>query len=121
MRKYVVKKLPSRKQMLANGGEIQGPSHEMGGVAVQDPSGEQVAEVEGGERVFSTEDTAMLEQSAMQIAQLQEQNPQAADQLATELGYAVVEMIMRQEQMAQGDAAMQGAQPSPEQMANQFG
>lgn len=86
---------------MADGGVVDGPSHEQGGVDVQDQSGEPVAEVEGGERIFSTEDTAMIEQTAMQILQLKEQNPQAADQMATELGYAIVEMVVKQEQAQQ--------------------
>lgn len=81
-----------------------------------DESGQQVAEVEGNERVFSTEDTQQMEQIATQIMELQQSNPSAADQLAKELGFMVVEMIMKQEQNQQ----MQEAGMMDE-AANSFG
>jgi hypothetical protein len=127
-------------QSLQEGGMAEGPEHEEGGIAaVQAQTGEQVAEIEGGERVFSQEDTAMLEQGAMQIIEMTDAGDQAgADDMAKKLGYAVVNMIAAQEQnqaqqeqgMAQQGAAPQGGggQPSPEEMAameaeamNQFG
>lgn len=109
---YKVKPLPRRYQ---TGGMVQGPPHEQGGVVTVDPSGQPIAEVEGGERIFSVEDTQQMEQVAMQIMELQQTNPTAADQLAKELGYMVVEMIMRQEQNTQvEEAVMMDA-------ANQFG
>ncbi len=86
------------RMQMADGGMVQGPPHEQGGVeAVQEETGEPIAEVEGGERIFSIEDTQMMEQAAAQIAQLAEQDPAGADEAAKQLGYAVVKMIMKQE------------------------
>ena len=84
-------------QKLQPGGAVQGPSHEMGGVPAVNAQQEPIAEVEGGERVFSVEDTQLLEQAAMQIMQTAQQDPAAADQMAMELGYKVVEMLVKQE------------------------
>lgn len=84
--------------MLASGGKAEGPSHEEGGIDAVDQSGQPVAEIEGGERVFSKEDTAALEQSAEQIIQLQESGDKAgAEDMAMRLGFAVVNMIAAQE------------------------
>lgn len=44
-----------------NGGKFQGPSHEQNGILAVDPIGRPVAEVEGGERLFSVEDSQELE------------------------------------------------------------
>lgn len=106
-----VKSLPSRsqnKQYLAQGGTAQGPSHEQGGIEAQTPEGKPVAEIEGGERLFSQEDTQQIEQACQQITQLQQENPKAADQLAKELGYAVCEMVIKQEQQQQSEDQGQG-------------
>lgn len=110
-------------------GKVEGPSHEQGGVpAVDAKTGEQVAEIEGEERIFSVEDTSMMEQAAMEIIKATQAGDQeAADDMAKRLGYAVVEMIAAQEQNAEAQAAQGGgaAQPSPDDMAaqaaNQFG
>ena len=84
----------------AEGGVVEGPSHEQGGVpAVDEQTGEQVAEIEGGERIFSTEDTAQLEQAAQQVLQLADQDQLQADEAAKQLGYRVTEMILKQEQV----------------------
>lgn len=123
-----IKKLPSKKQVrkYAEGGVIEGPSHEEGGVpAVDAQSGAEVAEVEGGERIFSTQDTQAMEQVAGQIMEIQEKSPQKADQLAKELGYMIVEMMMKQEQnQALQDAGMGGEQDpmaaQDAEMANSF-
>lgn len=115
-----IKKLPSKRfRQYAEGGVIEGPSHDQGGVpAVNEQTGEQVAEVEGGERIFSTEDTQQMEQIAMQVMELQQSNPTAADQLAKELGFMVVEMIMKQEQNQQMQEAGMGDQM--DEAANSF-
>src|SRR4051812_12167727 len=67
-------------QKLSQGGMTEGPSHEDGGVDVyqegQDPAEGPAAEIEGGERVFSKEDTEAIEQAAEQIIQLQEKGQQ---------------------------------------------
>ena len=102
-------------------GVVEGPSHEQGGVpAVQAGSGEQVAEIEGGERIFSTEDTGAIEQAAQEIHKLMETGDNAAaEDMAMRLGFAVVDMIFAQDQsQAEQEAAMQ-----EEQMAgmNSFG
>jgi hypothetical protein len=102
-------------QPLEEGGEVEGPSHEEGGVPVENAAGEQIAEVEGGERVFSIEDTEMIEQAAEQIIEMQSSGDQAgAEDMAMRLGFAVVDMIARQEQnqSAQEQQMMQQAQAS---------
>ena len=81
------------------GGEVQGPPHSQGGVKAIDQTGEAVAEVEGGERIFSVEDTKAIEQEARNILQLADQDQFMADEAAKQLGYKVTEMIVRQEQV----------------------
>lgn len=128
-----------KPQKLADGGMAEGPSHEEGGIPVaQEQTGEQVAEIEGGERVFSKEDTAAIEQASMHIIQAQESGDRnSADDMAMKLGYAVVNMLAAQEknqaaqeeQMAgRAGAGQEGgegqpAEPSEEeaQAMNQFG
>jgi len=82
------------------GGEVQGPPHSQGGVPVtQEDTGEPIAEVEGGERIFSVEDTQMLEQAAKNVLQLADQDQFQADEAAKQLGYKITEMIVKQEQI----------------------
>lgn len=91
-------------QYLQEGGMVQGPSHAEGGVDVYAQGAPQapVAEVEGGERVFSREQTQVIEQAAMQIVSLvNEGREDEANQLAMELGYAVINMIAEQEMNAE--------------------
>lgn len=114
------------KQELADGGMTEGPTHEGGGVDVyQEGTAPEdgapgaagpVAEIEGGERVFSTEDTEAMEAAAEQIIQMMESGQQQqAEDMAMRLGFAVVDMIAQQERNQEGqEAAMM------EQM-NQFG
>lgn len=93
------------------GGMVEGPSHEEGGVPTVDQTGAPIAEVEGGERIFSVEDTQQIEQMAAQIAEMQATDPASADRMATELGYMVVQMLFQQEQntaMEQQDMMNQG-------------
>jgi hypothetical protein len=86
------------------GGTAEGPSHEEGGIdVVQKGEGGEgakpVAEIEGGERVFSQEDTQALEQASEQIIQAQQSGDKAgAEDMAMRLGFAVVQMIAAQEQ-----------------------
>lgn len=110
-------------QPLAEGGVTEGPSHEEGGVDVfqegaapEEGAAGPVAEIEGGERVFSTEDTEAMEAAAEQIIQMMESGQQQqAEDMAMRLGFAVVDMIAQQERSQEGqEAAMM------EQM-NQFG
>lgn len=110
-------------QPLAEGGVTEGPSHEEGGVDVfqegaapEGGAAGPVAEIEGGERVFSTEDTEAMEAAAEQIIQMMESGQQQqAEDMAMRLGFAVVDMIAQQERSQEGqEAAMM------EQM-NQFG
>lgn len=125
LRRQVYENAAKRKPLFAGGGELQqmqgggevvGPPHEEGGVPVmEEGTGEEMAEVEGGERIFSIEDTQMLEQAAAQIMELSQQDPAQADEAAKQLGYAVVEMLMRQEQSQQEQMGMGGAQPPPQQ------
>lgn len=111
-------------QPLAEGGVTEGPSHEEGGVDVyqegaappEQGAAGPVAEIEGGERVFSIEDTEAMEAAAEQIIQMMESGQQQqAEDMAMRLGFAVVDMIAMQERSQEGqEAAMM------EQM-NQFG
>lgn len=134
-------KMPSyqqggQMQSLQDGGMAMGPEHEQGGIdVVQEDTGEPVAEIEGGERVFSQEDTAMLEESAMAIVEAMDAGDQAAaEDLAMRLGFAVVNMIAAQEQnqgaqeQAMAPEAAAGGPPAggtPDEMAamaaNEFG
>jgi len=114
-------------QKLQDGGMAEGPLHSEGGIeVVEEDSQEPVAEIEGGERVFSREDTAMMEEAAMGIVEaMQSGDEKMAQEMAAQLGFAVVNMIAAQEQnqAAQEQEMMQ--QPSPDEMAvaqaaNQF-
>ena len=89
------------KFSMRNGGDtgkVVGPSHNQGGKKVQDMNGNPVAEIEGGERIFSIEHTQELELKANEISQfLADDRQDEANDLATALGYRVVEMIADQE------------------------
>ena len=88
--------LRQRYKNYQEGGLVSGEGalpHDMGGVPTVDGSGEQIAEVEGGERIFSIEDTQAMEQMAQQYMQSQDPN------ILTQLGQYVVEAIMRQEEV----------------------
>ena len=88
------------KADLANGGKAIGPSHNEGGIDAVDKSGDPVAEIEGGERVFSIEHTTEIEEKAAEISAFVEaEDNDTADELAIVLGYRVVEMIAEQEQI----------------------
>ncbi len=84
-------------QIGAAGMKVQGPSHEQGGVEARTKDGEPVAEIEGGERIFSVEDTRFMEGEARRILGLMTKNPQAANEAARVLGFKVVEMLVQQE------------------------
>lgn len=84
-------------QMASEGMKVEGPSHEDGGVPAVSKDGEQVAEVEGGERIFSVEDTQYLEREARRIVSLMQKDSQSANEAARQLGFKVVEMIIQQE------------------------
>lgn len=101
-------------QNLADGGMAQGPSHEEGGIdVVKKGEDKPRAEIEGNERVFSQEDTAAMEQAAAQIIQMKEAgDEQGAQEMATALGFAVVNMIAAQEENQA--AQEQGQQMAPE-------
>ena len=101
-------------QNLSDGGMAQGPSHEEGGIdVVKKGETKPRAEIEGNERVFSQEDTAAMEQAAAQIIQLKESgDEQGAQEMATALGFAVVNMIAAQEENQA--AQEQGQQMAPE-------
>lgn len=117
-------------QKLAGGGMAEGPSHEEGGIdAVPKGGDEATAEIEGGERVFSKEDTSAMEQACMQITELQQSGDQAgAEDMAMRLGFAVCNMIEAQEknqdaqeQQMAGRGAAGGASDKDAAMMNQFG
>ena len=84
----------------ADGGKAVGPSHNEGGIETLDKSGDSVAEIEGGERVFSIEHTDEIEEKAAEISRfLENEDEDTANELATVLGYRVVEMIAEQEKI----------------------
>lgn len=102
-------------QKLAEGGMAQGPSHEDGGIDVyQEGAGseaEPVAQIEGGERVFSIEDNEAIEQACAQIIQLTESGQQQqAEDMAMRLGFAVCDMISQQERNQEGQEAAMSKQ-----------
>lgn len=86
---------------MPEGGKVRGPSHADGGIeAVDQKSGAPVAEIEGDERIFSVENTEELETKALEISDfLQRDDQDTANELATVLGFRVVEMIAEQEQI----------------------
>lgn len=88
------------KKSYQDGGLVSGEGampHSEGGVPTVDESGQQIAEVEGGERIFSIEDTQQMEQMAMAIQQAGSE--EEAMSMASELGMFVVDAISRQEQV----------------------
>ena len=88
------------KTTLADGGKAVGPSHNDGGIEAVNESGDSVAEIEGGERIFSVENTAEIEEKATEISDfIGRGDEDTANELATVLGYRVVEMIAEQEQI----------------------
>lgn len=88
------------KFKLAKGGKVEGPSHSEGGIEAIDQNGNSVAEIEGGERLFSVDDTEEIETRVSEISRaLAEDDQDLANQLATSLGHKVVEMVARQERI----------------------
>ena len=84
------------KKSYQEGGLVSGDGampHSEGGVPTVDESGQQIAEVEGGERIFSIEDTQQMEQMAMQYMETQDES------ILADLGMFVVEAIGKQEQV----------------------
>lgn len=76
--------------MRAKGGVISGPSHEEGGVQVFS-KGKHVAEVEGGERLFSVEDTNEIDRLVAEMAK------RPSKKKAAMLGKKVTSMVKKQE------------------------
>ena len=110
----------------APGGKVQGQSHAQGGVPAVDPSGQQIAEIEGNERIFSVEDTQEIEEMALAINELPAQE---SDRAAMQLGYRIATMVGEQDtaqaqqevddatgaqQQASAQAQAQAAQPPQE-------
>lgn len=85
-----------RIKSYAPGGKVDGPSHEQDGVPTIDQSGQQVAEIEGDERIFSVEDTEEIEGMVVAII---DSHAEVANKLATDLGYRVVDMVQKQEEI----------------------
>lgn len=81
---------------MADGGIIDGPSHQQGGIDAINSDGEVIAEIEGGERIFSVEDTGSMDKMAAMVNQ-----GQGNEQLALELGYMVADAIKRQDNRTQ--------------------
>jgi len=116
------------KTPMQDGGKAEGPSHEDGGIpVVQEGSDEPAAEIEGGERVFSVEDTQALEEASMHIIDLQQKgDEESANDMAMRLGYAVVNMIAEQErnqaeQEAGAPAKAKAEAASEAEAMNSFG
>lgn len=100
MSKLAFKMRSGGKTSYAKGGKTIGPSHNEGGIETLDESGDAVAEIEGGERVFSVEHTQEIETKAEEISSfLKNEDDDTANELATVLGYRVVEMIAEQEKI----------------------
>lgn len=87
----------SLKFKYAPGGKVSGPSHNDGGVEAVNKEGTPVAEIEGGERVFSIEDTKEIEERAMEIEK--EKDEDQKNIFAQALGHRIVEMLARQERI----------------------
>jgi len=87
------------------GGLVSGEGampHSQGGVPTVDETGQQIAEVEGGERIFSVEDTAQIEQMVQEYSQTN--SPELAQQ-----GWDfVVQAIMKQEQVNPSETGVAG-------------
>lgn len=79
-------------------------------------TGQKEAEIEGGERIFSVEDTQQMEHMAQAIASAGDEEQQF--QAAAQLGLFVTEALMKQEKAASQQAPPE-AQPqqAPEQPA----
>ena len=86
-------------ELYEDGGMIDGPDHEQGGVAAVNPEGEQVAEVEGGERIFSQKDTREIE--TLVTGALSAENDDR-DMIAQKLGYRIIDMVIAQKQRGNG-------------------
>jgi hypothetical protein len=87
------------KKSYQEGGVVEGEGalpHSEGGVPAVDETGQQIAEIEGGERIDSVDDTATQEQMISQL--MSTQDPQERDAIAMQLGYFVAEMTMKQDQ-----------------------
>lgn len=99
----------------AAGMKVEGPSHEDGGINANTPDGKPVAEIEGGERIFSKEDTAHIEQAVKQIISMGQSSPDQAQKLATALGFEVVKMVLAQEK---NQKEQEGSDTEQEDQAN---
>lgn len=75
-----------------------------------DNSGNPIAEAEGNERVFSVEDTAMMEEMAMKYADTNDET------ILTQLGAFVVNAINKQEQVNPSSEGISGLS----NLVNQF-
>lgn len=75
-------------------GILEGPNHSQNGIEVRDEDG-NVTIVEGGERLFSVEDTAEMEKLSDMITHGEFDTD--SRQMAQELGFKVSEMIKRQD------------------------
>lgn len=111
MQQYQTKFNPNNYE---SGGMVEGPSHEEGGVSAVDGSGEQIAEVQGGERIFSDEDSQQIEAMAQEAMAMEQQNPEQAEAAFAQLGRFVAQSMVAQEQVnpsqggIAGDTSMQG-------------
>lgn len=89
--------MKARSFKVSKGAKLKGPSHNESGIEVRQGK-KPVAEVEGGERLFSQEDTEYMEAEAEKIRGFRESgDEEGANQAAMQLGYRIVEMIDKQE------------------------
>jgi hypothetical protein len=112
------------------GGKI--PMFQAGGMTpaepMEAPGAPEAAEVEGGERIFSQEDTAQIVQMVQQILQTQDQQQQA--EMLLQLGLFVVETVVKHMQQGtemtetdapQEQAALEGGAPAGQPMMKKGG
>ena len=99
------------KKRVQKGGKVQGPSHKEGGVPVVTAQGSPATEpesgapyeIEGGERVFSVEDTTEIERM---VRVLNKAKGQGADKVAAKLGHFVHQAVNRQDSLEDEALAM---------------
>jgi hypothetical protein len=101
----------------SKGGVVEGMPHEMGGVPTFDKEGNEIAEVEGGEQIFSVADTEMIQEIVSRI--LNARSQEEADKLAIQLGYFIVDANQRQQE-AEMEEQMAGDEEEDEEMEEQM-
>ena len=78
-----------------DGGKIDGDTHAQNGVDVINNADDSETQLEGGERVFSVEDTADIDRLSANISSSEGED---SNELAMQLGYKVSKMVAAQDQ-----------------------